>query len=194
MTDYTAYNRYLFNEFEFNSQFDISKCTESWPFRIHPVGNVAIEGVATRIFQFGENENLWYLVDGESISVYHGGGLNPLQFKMFLLGNIWLGRNQPIDLHTSILGDSRVPATTVRKENIRTLVEKFFPGTKVSISEGLLLKKCNEYVALVIEELTGAAHVIGNKMILRNIPFENLSPWKRLSIGIGTLISKNLLR
>ena len=193
MSQLTVYNTWLYIEFGVGDKFNAHECSDSWPFKLVPVGEVQLGGEPAKVFQFSARGLKWYLVHGKSLSVYQACNLTPKHFKRFLVGNHWLGINEPVDLNTSVLGDPAVPGTQLRKKHIQKLAQKYLPKSDLTIPEGILLKKSQEYVALVTEQHTGASHVVSNNVILKNVPYRNLNPWKRLSLGIGTLIATNKL-
>jgi len=87
------------------------------------------------------------------------------------------------------------PLFLCRKDRIRSikkLCEKV-KGQKcdiLDILEGLFFRDNKKYLSLIQYEGEDNAYIIGADIILRNIPFSNVSSWRRLAIGIGLLVSK----
>ncbi len=109
-------------------------------------------------------------------------------------GSHWIGNNDPIDLNTSKLGETDIPKIPERKQKIEQLCLQHLDNGNCQILEGLLLKKKNQYLAIVRCNKDGKFSIVGDNIVVRKIPFENLSPWKILSIGIGNLIVTGRLK
>ena len=105
------------------------------------------------------------------------------------MGQDWLTQRNSIDLEYSILDDPAVPSRKERIRAIKKLCEKI-KGQKCDILEGLFFRDNEKYLSLIQFEGEDNAYIIGTDMILRNIPFSNVSSWRRLAIGIGLLVSK----
>lgn len=188
------YNEYLYHEFGFNGEDQLNKISDTWPFSFVHVGTFDIAGTKTEVFEFNDGEDEFYLVDGSSLTFYDKGDLESKYVEMFLVGSHWIGNNDPIDLNTSKLGETDIPKIPERKQKIEQLCLQHLDDGNCQILEGLLLKKKNQYLAIVRCNKDGKFSIVGDKIVVRKIPFENLSPWKRLSIGIGNLIVTGRLK
>ncbi|MHC4386908.1 MAG: hypothetical protein ACYSUG_07960, partial [Planctomycetota bacterium] len=99
-----------------------------------------------------------------------------------------------VDLRTVVLADPRVPSTDDRKKHIRKLAEKVNPNQSCKILEGIILKNQQEYIALIEYEHDSNAHIVGDRITIRNIPFNDISSWRRLAVGLGDLIEIGKLK
>lgn len=184
---FSEYNQYLYYEFGIDQESDDSLISDSWPFTFTLIEESEILGIPTKIYEFESEKEESYLDDGNSIGFYSKDGLSLSHFKLMLLGNSWIGRQDPIDLDTT---DNRIPRIPERKESIKRLWNLHFGEGAPEIMEGLFFKKTQTYLALGKTEDSDKAHVSGDGIVVRNIPFPEISPWKRLSIGIGKLIAE----
>lgn len=187
MSDWTLaeYNRYLFHEFAFDLEFEVSKVSENWPFKLTHIEDTEILGQATKLFSFTSDDEEHYLVDGSSLNFHSKDGLEPKLFKMVLTGASWIGDKDPTDL--SVM-DNRIPRIPERRARIAELWKTHIGNEELDLLEGLYLGRSKTYLALARIKGEEKAHVFGNSIVVRNIPFPNLSPWKRLAIGIGKLV------
>ena len=88
-----------------------------------------------------------------------------------------------------MLDDPAVPSRKDRIRAIKKLCEKV-KRQKFDILEGLFFRDNKKYLSLIQFEGEDNAYIIGIDIILRNIPFSNVSSWRRLAIEIGLLVSK----
>jgi len=194
MSNFRYYNEYLYHEFGYDGEDQVNGISDTWPFSFNHVDTFDIAGTKTEVFEFKDREDEFYLVDGSSLTFYDKGDLDSKYFEMFLVGSHWIGDNDPIDLNTSKLGETDIPKIPERKQKIKQLCLQHLDDDNCQILEGLFLKTKNQYVAIVRCNKDGTSSIVGDKIVVRKIPFENLSPWKRLSIGIGNLIVTGRLK
>ena len=189
MNDLKKYNEYLFHEFGFDDEYTESDISETFPFELILIDTVDVAEAEAKIFEFVENETDYFLVDGNSLTFYEKSGLNFEQFMWQLVGSSWIGAQNPIDLDTSMLGDESVPSIPDRIREIGKNWSKYNGERAMRIIEGLYLQNTRQYLALIENLNDKSVSIIGENINLRKIPFENLSPWRRLSIGIGKLVA-----
>ena len=188
MSNFQKYNEYLFYEFGYEDEDQVDRISDTWPFSFNHVDTFDIAGTKTEVFEFKDGEDEFYLVDGFSLTFYGKGDLESKYIEMFLIGKHWIGQNDPIDLNTSKLGEPDIPKIPERKQKIEQLCLQHLGDCNCEILEGLFLKRKSQYIAIARCNKDGKTSIVGDKIVVRKIPFENLSPWKRLSIGIGNLI------
>jgi hypothetical protein len=188
MSDLRNYNEYLFHEFGYDNEDQAKRISDTWPFSFNHIGTFDIAGTKTEVFEFKDGKDDFYLVDGSSLTFYDKNGLEPKYIQMFLIGSQWIWENDPIDLNTSKLGETDIPNIPERRQKIEQLCLQHLSDGDCKILEGLFLKKKSQYVAIVRCNNDGKTAIVGDKIVVRKIPFQNLSPWKRISIGIGNLI------
>lgn len=179
------YNRYLFHEFAFDLEFDVSKVSEEWPFKFTHIEDTEIQGRPTKLYSFDSDGEEHYLVEDSSLNFHSKDGLEPNLFKMVLTGASWIGDKDPTDL--SVM-DNRIPRIPEKKARIAELWKTHIGDEELDLLEGLFLGSTKSYLALGRIKGEEKAHVFGNSIVVRNIPFPDLSPWKRLAIGIGKLV------
>lgn len=182
------YNQYLYFEFGWFDEDEESRISEDWPYKISPVAELEVNRTQTKILEFQENEETYYLVDGDSLNFYQKDGLSLKTLRMLLEGSSWIGEKDPVDLNTMDKRDPGIPSIPQRKDYLFRLWEEYFGDKKMLIHEGLYLKKTKKYVALGVHQHDQKVNVFGDGIIVRNVPFETLSASKRLSIAIGKLI------
>jgi hypothetical protein len=110
-----------------------------------------------------------------------------------MVGSVWIGSRNPVDLDTTRGEHPVVPRLPERKKRFDELASALRPGMEFKVLEGLFLEATAEHVGLI--QFTGeqCAHIVGDNITLRDIPFPDLSAWRRLSIGIGKLIEEGSL-
>tara|TARA_B100001093_G_C26562053_1_gene899097 strand:+ start:35 stop:652 length:618 start_codon:yes stop_codon:yes gene_type:complete len=185
--NYTDFNNYLFFEFGWFEEGDESQISEVWPYTFEKLDSFQIDGVKTDIYKFTEDED-YYLIDDNSLNFISSENLSINYLKLYLLGSAWIGFQKPIDLNTMDKRDPIIPSIPHRKECLKKIWTKYFDCDYI-ICEGLFLKKTQRYLGLGQRQDNKKMMVFGDGIIVRNIPFEDLSYSKRLSIGIGKLLN-----
>jgi hypothetical protein len=182
-------NEYLFLEFGVGtSESDEEKISEDWPFVLELTFSFDLNGEVTHVFSFEYDGEAYYAVHDTSLSFFPQAGLNPEAFKNQLIGSSWIGSREPIDLNTSRGDDPVVPRIPDRRQRFQQLSQDLQPDAPFKILEGLYLAVSQEHLGLIQFEGESKAHIVGDRITIRNIPYADLSPWRRLSVGIGKLV------
>jgi hypothetical protein len=192
MNNLKAYNEYLYYEFCFDldDEADESQICDNWPFSFTYRTNFNIRGNEIKILEFSDGEEDYYLIDGPVLGFYNKSGLSLDQLELQMLGDAWIGKQDTVDLDTSILGTYKIPSISERKARIYELCKQHLGNGDFEILIGLFIRNSGKYLTLVKNKKNAAIFIVGDKLVLRNIPFEHLDPWGRLTIGIGQLLKK----
>ncbi|MHC4345791.1 MAG: hypothetical protein ACYSUP_14030 [Planctomycetota bacterium] len=187
-------NEYLFYEFGCDlAEPDIEKVKEDWPFVLEEAGTIDLGGTSEHIFVFEDKGEKFYAIYGRALEYFPVAGIDLANLRRQFLGSAWIARRKPMDLEVVRLGDPRVPSTSERRKRIEELARGLEPDKPVKILKGLLLESTGEYLALVQFGEEATAHAVGDRMRVRNIPFQQASASRRLSIAIGKLIEDGRL-
>jgi hypothetical protein len=191
MDKYRDFNEYLF--YEFGYELNVERISSSWPCVFVEIATIVLSGSETKIYEFKELQSSepYYLVDGRTLTFYPRDNLDIDQFKTFLVGAYWIGHQSPVDLNTSEIGTD-VPPTYKRREIILDLCAQHVGSDKMSILEGLFLKKSKQFIALVADS-AGTTHLLGTKVKATPVAFPESSAWKRLALGVGKLVQDRVL-
>jgi hypothetical protein len=106
-------------------------------------------------------------------------------------GAAWIACQDPIDLATSRLGDDSVPPATERQAMIEGLAANICVSPR--ILEGLYLCTRGTYLALVEDPHTGASVIVGSDFEPHTVGLLQASPWRRLALGVGKMLSEGTL-
>lgn len=184
-------NEYLFFEFGFDLRArDIATVREDWPFVLEEVGTIEVEGNINHIFVFEHEGTKYYGVYGPVIQYLPISEMDLTVLKWMFAGTVWLGHKEPINLEMVKLNDPAVPSSPEIREAITNLAKTLDSKRAVNVLEGLFLKSTREYLGLVQFDNDVKAHIVGNRMRIRNIPFEKASARQRIAIGIGKLLEE----
>jgi hypothetical protein len=187
-------NKYLFDEFEFNTARGAEeKISAEWPFVLQLEFSHDLGGKKTNVFSFNHEGEAYYAVHGAAIDFFTRSGLDAKMFKNQLVGAHWLGLRNPVNLHTERPGDPKVPGVSDRRQRLERLARDFRPGAPFVILEGLFLEISKEHVGLIQFQGENVAHIVADRFRLRDIPYPDISNWRRLSVGIGKLIEAGIL-
>lgn len=188
-------NHYLLLEFGLNdSDADIDRVSDEWPFTLIDCGPVAeTDGDMTHLFSFSHEGREYFAVRGSSITFFPSDGLDTAMVKLQVRGSKWIGARSPVDLNTTKGDDPVVPRIPDRKARFEELARKIDAQRPFTISEGLFLEKTREHLGLVVFQGDRTAAIAGDRITMRNIPYPQLSPWRRLSIGIGRLLEQGTI-
>jgi len=183
-------NEYLFYEFGYDiKEEDEGKISNNWPFELKYIDEISLNNETIRIYKFVNDGEDYYALNGRVLTYLPVSDIDTKHLKYQLMGQDWLTQRNPISLEYSILDDPAVPSRKDRIRSIKKLCEKV-KGQKCDILEGLFFRDNKKYLSLIQFEGEYNAYIIGTDIILRNIPFPNVSSWRRLAIGIGLLVSK----
>ena len=189
-----ALNAYLFREFGVgDSDADATQITNRWPFRLEEVLSFDHQGRAIHLFRFEDHGEAYYAVYGHSLTFFPVTGFTPEAAKYQIIGSAWIGSRHPIDLNTARGDDPVVPRLPDRRRHFEALAARLRPGTPVRILEGLFLEVSCEHLGLIAFEGDRTAHIVGDRITVRHVPYAGASPWRRLSAGIGRLVVEGRL-
>jgi hypothetical protein len=189
-----ALNAYLFWEFGVgDSDADATQITDQWPFRLEEVLSFDHQGRAIHLFRFEDHGDAYYAVHGRNLNFFPVTGFTPEAAKDQIIGSAWIGSRHPVDLNTARGDDPVVPRLPDRRRRFEALAARLRPGTPVKILEGLFLETSREHLGLIAFEGDGTAHIVGDRITVRHVPYAGASPWRRLSAGIGRLVVEGRL-
>jgi len=172
---------------------DEERVSEDWPFVLQLAFSVDLHGEVTHVFSFDYEGEAYFAIYGTSLNVFPQAGLDPEAFKNQLIGSSWIGSREPIDLETSRGDDPVVPRILDRQQRFQQFAQRLPADAPFKLLVGLYLAASQEYVGPIQFEGKSIAHNVGDSVTIRNIPYPGLSPWRRLSIGIGKLVSEGRL-
>ena len=182
-------NQYLYYEFGVDDENERdAKISDNWPFKLEFIGKINIKNEVITVYAFEDDNEKFFGIDGDLISYFPQGSMDLKNLKRQFLGSKWMSQFEIINLETVVLDDAHVLSTEERRNHIKNLAKKICTTKACHILEGLFLKDAQEYIALVKFEQDKNAHIIGDRIKVRNIPFDDVSPWRRLAVGIGKLI------
>jgi hypothetical protein len=182
-------NEYLF--LEFGIEADASRIASDWPFRLEYLGTLDLPGRRTRLFRFSAGEEEFYAVANGALDFMPVAGMDLDDLRRQELGRGWIGKQNPIDLDTTQIGDPHVPSTRERRAAIMALA-KVALGAELhqpyTILEGLFLRESGRYLALIGAPSKEQAAVVGTGLPVRYIGFGEATRARCLSAAIGELI------
>lgn len=189
------YNKYLFFEFGFDVEgYSESEVSKAWPFGLTFLESTEIFGVPTALYEFSDQDVEYVLVDGSSLGFHKKDGLTIDELKRQLLGAAWLGKRHPVKLNSPRIDYQRIPSVPEREKCIQALWEKHFPDESMRILEGLYLQRSKEYIALIESITSDVTAIIGNQIVFTDVQWKQLPVWRRLALGIGTLLQDGALK
>ena len=188
-------NQYLLLEFGLDeSDADIDRASDEWPFTLTDCGTVKeTDGSMTHLFRFTHEGSDYFAIYGSSINFFPSDGLDTATVILQIRGSKWIGARSPIDLNTSKGDHPVVPRIPDRKARFDELARQIDAHRPYTICEGLFLEKTREHLGLIVFQDDHTAAIVGDRITMRNIPFPQVSPWRRLSIGIGRLLEQGKL-
>jgi len=188
-------NQYLYYEFGFDVESEgNAKVSDTWPFDLEYVGQFKIQNSEMAIYLFEDDNEKYFAIDGPVVSYLPKGSMDLDNLKRQFLGSKWIDQFEIVDLETVVLDNPHILSTDDRRSYIINLAKKIYPNKTCHVLEGLYLKDLREYIALVKYNQDIYAHIIGDSIIVRNIPFDDISPWRRLAVGIGKLVEDGKLK
>lgn len=184
----TEINKYLF--YEFDGDGDESDVSDHFPFELRYAGSVELTGGKTEVFEFVSDDEDFFAVAGRCLNFFPKDGMVFEDLKLQMLGAEWISNRAPIDLDTSRIGDDSVPPTLERPEAIEILCARFSGGRQnAKILEGLYMRRTGKYLALVQNQSSSSATILGDGFAPHEVGFAEASAWRRLSFGVGELLS-----
>ncbi len=187
-------NGQLYFEFGFGAlHHDAGLIAENWPFNLIYLGQSPCGNDACEVFGFDAEGEKYYAVAGEFITCIAVSGVDFSNLKRQIQGGRWIESRGPVSLHETPKDQPDVPMLAKRKARIGGMTRAKSEGRKFEILEGLYFAKTKDYVALVQYEGEKYAQLLGDKISLKNIPFEGIPSRRRLAIGIGLLIERGRL-
>lgn len=182
-------NEFLYREFAMDTEGEAKeKISEEWPFELEEMGTFDIDEARVDVFRFDSNGETYYALGEPRLRYFPAGKFDLGALKLELMGSSWIENRGPVDLNTSCEEHEFVPRLPERRERILEIARRLRSDQEPTILEGLFLKQGREYLALVCFEDEDVAHIVGDRITLRNIPYPEASPRRRLSLGIGRLI------
>lgn len=182
-------NEFLYRAFAMDTEGEAKeKISQAWPFELEEMGTVDIDGARVDVFRFESNGEAYYALGEPRLRFFPAGKFDLGALKLELMGSSWIENRDPVDLRTSCEEHEFVPRPPERRERILEIARRLRSDQEPTILEGLFLKQGWEYLALVCFEDEDVAHIVGDRITLRNIPYPEASPRRRLSLGIGRLI------
>ncbi len=187
MTTCEEINLYLFYEFGLDDEEDESLVSSDWPF-------VLQETEDPTIFRFSHEDETYYAAAGGALNFYPTAGMKIADLRLQQQGARWIGQRDPINLETSRIGYEGIPSLPERRTAIQRLITQYFGSVeRMRTLEGLYLLREQQYLALVEDDTTGQAYVIGDAIPPQQVEFPEASIWRRLSVGIGRLIRDGVI-
>jgi hypothetical protein len=183
-------NEYLF--LEFGLEGDLSSVSEDWPFQLSNFATIRQRGEEISVYVFASESEEYFAISPEC-NFYPVAGMTARDLQIQMNGSAWIGEREPITFETVFLGDVSVPSTKERDTEIRQLADKVL-GNQIGyeILDGFYLRATGMYAALIKTGET-AELILSDRFESRRVGFPEASPWRRLSFGIGELLSEGRL-
>jgi hypothetical protein len=180
-------NKYLY--YEFGMDGDESSVSEDWPFQLHSIGCLELQGERTEFYEFTDGKTDYYAQEG---FFFPKAGMTIDDLYIQDKGQKWIDEQEPMDLNTSVIDDDRVPPLFERRKNIEEMGRKLLgDSTDFKVVEGLFLRKNGTYLALLKIHNQANAVVIGTSLSPISVSFREASSYRRLSHAIGKLLQYN---
>ena len=186
-------NEYLFLEFGMDDEDeDESQVGDDWPFVLQNVGAFGPPGRTTEVYRFSDDGDEFFALAGPSLTFVPVAGMNLADLDQEERGLQWLRDQEPVDLETARLGDSRVPSGLDRQAAARKLAANIHPDA--AVLGGLFLIRRRENVVLASDPLrTGEAVLIGEHLTPMTVGLSDASWYRRLGWAIGKLLAEGKL-
>ena len=191
----TRINEYLFNEFGVGST-DLDRATISadWPFVLAEVGPLHAGGKEWHLFRFTDASEEFYALANDHMAFLPVAGMEPGDIALQLEGSHWIASHEPVGLDTVGGMEPDIPSLAERREKTAALADLAAGGAGGVVLEGLYLVRRQEYLVLAKRADEERAHIVSDRIRLRNIPYAAASPWRRLALGIGKLVRAGMIR
>jgi len=137
--------------------------------------------------------NVRTLADGH-MTFLPVAGMQAADIALELEGIHWISSNEPVSLNTVGGLEADIPSLAERREKTAALADLAAGGAGGVVLEGLYLVRRREYLVLAKRAEEERAHIVGDRIRLRNIPYPTASPWRRLALGIGKLVRAGMIR
>lgn len=178
-------NEYLF--YEFGEEGDLSSVSETWPFRLRPIGN--IEG--RMVYEFDADEPFFALAE-PSFDLVIKSGMSVDDLALHFIGSDWIRDQSPVSLEESRPGDESVPSGLERRRMLEELGRQATGDPGATVLEGLFLRRGARYLGLFGVPNESEAVIGGLDTPLR-VGHAGASPWRRLAWGVGQWIRSKRL-
>jgi hypothetical protein len=188
-------NEYLFNEFGAGStEFDRARISVDWPFVLAEGGPLHACGKDWQLFRFTDGSEEFYALADGHMTFLPVAGMQAGDIALQLEGTHWIAANEPVGLDTVGGLEADIPSLAERREKTAALANLAAGGAGGIVLEGLYLVRRREYLVLARRADEERAHIVGDRIRLRNIPYAAASPWRRLAVGIGKLVRAGMVR
>jgi hypothetical protein len=185
-------NEYLFNEFGAGAtELDRARISADWPFLLAEVGPLHACGKEWQLFRFTDGSEEFYALADGHMTFMPVAGMQAGDIALELEGIHWISSNEPVGLNTVSGLEADIPSLAERREKTAALADQVAGGV---VLEGLYLVRRREYLVLARRADEERAHIVGDRIRLRNIPYATASPWRRLAVGIGKLVRAGMIR
>lgn len=186
-------NEYLFLEFGISDEGgDESQVGDDWPFVLEHVGAIGLLGRTTEVYRFSENGEEFFALAGPSLTFVSVAGMNLADLDQVERGLQWIGDQEPVDLETARLGDSRVPSGLDRQSAATKLATTVHAES--SVLGGPYLVRRREQVVLASDpRRSDEAVLVGEHLPPMTVGFSRASSYRRLGWAIGKLLSEGKL-
>lgn len=173
-------NQYLF--YEFGMDEEESSISETWPFTLRPVGNIA----GRTVLEFDDDEPFFALAE-PSFDFLAKQGMSVDDLALQFMGSDWIVAQDPVSLEESRPGDDSVPSGIERRRRLEELGSHVTGVPRAEVLEGLFLRNGRRYLGLfgVPDELDA---VVGGLDTPIRVGHARCSAWRRLAWGVGQWI------
>lgn len=191
----TRVNEYLFNEFGAGAtELDRARISADWSFLLAEVGPLHAVGKEWHLFRFTDGSEEFYALADGHMTFLPVAGMLAGDIALQLEGIHWISSNEPVALDTVGGLEADIPSLTERREKTAALADLVAGGAGGVVLEGLYLVRRREYLVLAKRADEERAHIVGDRIRLRNIPYPAAAPWRRLALGIGKLVRAGMVR
>ncbi len=176
---------YLWPEFGWEEEGNESRVSAQWPFDLHYLGTVDLSGRSTVVFEFDQNGESYFALDGRALDFMGKSGMDIRSLTAQLSGSAWIPDRQPVTLNDVRPGQSDIPSVRARRKRLDELLARWVPGGDFELDEGLFLVRTGTYLGLA-RDAHGSVIAFGDALH-RSIPesFAGLAPWRQLALAVG---------
>jgi hypothetical protein len=182
-------NEYLYHEFGLDVEKPNREPDSSWPFKLKRLGSIETEAGSYNVFTFDAGE-LHYALDGPVTQFFPVSGMSLEDVRLQLLGESWLGRQRPVGIDTSVIGDDTVPPLQERLRATQGLADL----VSGDVTIGLFLKSCAEYVVLARRVPDRTVFVVGSSITATEARCPDAPDYRRLTASLGDLLVRGVMR
>lgn len=186
-------NEYLFLEFGIDEEgADESQVGDDWPFVLQHVGAIGPQGRTTQVYHFSDDGEEFFALAGPALTFVSVAGMNLGDLDQEERGLQWIGDQEPVDLATARLGDSRVPKGLDRQSAAKRLAATVHP--EAAVLGGLYLIRRREHVVLASDpRRPGEAVLVGERLPPMTVGLSDASWYRRVGWAIGKLLGEGKL-